>query len=351
MGGSGGIQPFARRPSGPRRGGAAGGIAAPGGERAAAGGRLAWRVLSAVLFLPVFVWLASRGGLPFLLLVEAIALLGAREACALYARLGARGAAPVALAVVALLPLAGARAPAGATVALAVVAAAAVAVAGAAVLARGGTVGSPPATGSAALRDSQGGPEAGGVRPRAAGLGRSFAATLLPVAYPGVFAAFVWLLREGRVGLGAGTARTSPSAGPIFFLFATTWGCDTAAYFAGRALGRMPLAPSVSPRKTWEGAIAGLVASASIGWLAAGWVVPGSSVAGGARAGVGAPGLLAGALLGVVGQLGDLAESLLKRRAGVKDSAATIPGHGGVLDRFDSVLANAPLLFAILALA
>jgi phosphatidate cytidylyltransferase len=151
---------------------------------------------------------------------------------------------------------------------------------------------------------------------------------LAAAAYPGVLAGTLWLLRAG-------------GAGVVFFLFLATWACDTTAYFTGRAFGRTPLAPTLSPKKTREGAVAGLVAAAIAGWLAAGWLGPQRSSG---------EGLAVGAILGVVGQAGDLFESLLKRSAGVKDSSTLIPGHGGVLDRFDSVLANAPVLLFLLFL-
>ena len=108
-----------------------------------------------------------------------------------------------------------------------------------------------------------------------------------------------------------------------------TWLGDTAAYLVGRTVGRRPLIPRVSPNKTVEGAVGGLVGAALTGALAVrlfGLDLP---------VGVG---LSLGAVIGVVGQLGDLAESLLKRQAGVKDSGNLIPGHGGMLDRIDALL-------------
>lgn len=111
------------------------------------------------------------------------------------------------------------------------------------------------------------------------------------------------------------------------------WCGDSAAYLVGRRFGRTPLLPRVSPRKTVEGALAAVVASAAIGVL--GTVV----------FGLGLPwlvGAAVGALLSVAGQVGDLAESSLKRRVGVKDSGALIPGHGGMLDRMDAMLFALP---------
>ena len=124
----------------------------------------------------------------------------------------------------------------------------------------------------------------------------------------------------------------------IFWLFAVVWASDTGAYVAGRALGGPRLAPRISPAKTWAGALggvaAGVGASILLGWLMplAGWVAERPALA-----------LLgaAGALGSTVGQMGDLAESALKRRVGADDSGRLIPGHGGVLDRVDALAAAA----------
>ena len=107
-----------------------------------------------------------------------------------------------------------------------------------------------------------------------------------------------------------------------------TWAGDTVAYLAGRSIGGRKLAPRISPNKTVAGAIAGLIGSASVGAMAFD------------AFGLGTPwfGFVAGALIGLAGQLGDLAESFLKRQAGVKDSGSSIPGHGGLLDRIDAQL-------------
>ncbi len=119
----------------------------------------------------------------------------------------------------------------------------------------------------------------------------------------------------------------------VLFLFAVVWASDSAAYVAGRLLGGPKLAPRISPGKTWSGAAGGLLGAMAVGVLAAWWMEPvGSEVK---------AALVAGAL-GVVSQAGDLLESWIKRRFGVKDSSALIPGHGGLLDRLDGVLAAAP---------
>ena len=131
----------------------------------------------------------------------------------------------------------------------------------------------------------------------------------------------------------------SPQA--VLFLFLIVWGCDSFAYYGGRALGRHPLAPVVSPKKTWEGAVAGLIGATLVGAAAGAWkVLPDLGPARGA---------LAGALASSAGQIGDLVESLWKRGAGVKDSGVFLPGHGGFYDRIDSLLFAGPALAILLA--
>ena len=115
-----------------------------------------------------------------------------------------------------------------------------------------------------------------------------------------------------------------------------TFAADTSAFFVGRAVGRMPLAPGISPGKTREGAVGGLVGAAAacivLGRL---FRIPAALPAQ----------LVLGLLIGVAAQAGDLAESWMKRKAEVKDSGALIPGHGGILDRLDSIVPNLPLVY------
>jgi phosphatidate cytidylyltransferase len=117
---------------------------------------------------------------------------------------------------------------------------------------------------------------------------------------------------------------------------------DTAAYFTGRAIGRRKLAPAVSPNKTVEGAVGGLLGSVGCSVLYAHGFLPGVP-AGYAAA--------AGAAVGIFGQAGDLFESLIKRAAGVKDSGTILPGHGGILDRADGILAAGPVLYLFAAMS
>jgi phosphatidate cytidylyltransferase len=122
-----------------------------------------------------------------------------------------------------------------------------------------------------------------------------------------------------------------------FLAIALTWATDTGAYFVGRAMGRNKLAPLVSPNKTIEGAIGGLIFAVGVS-LAVGYMFPNSSLSSGSLT-------LLGLAAGITGQLGDLVESAIKRIAGVKDSGKLIPGHGGVLDRFDSILFTVPTVY------
>jgi phosphatidate cytidylyltransferase len=111
---------------------------------------------------------------------------------------------------------------------------------------------------------------------------------------------------------------------------------DSAQYYTGRALGRRPLAPSISPKKTLEGALGGMVFGTASMVIGGGLVFPGARLP---------ILLLVGASISALGIVGDLFESLLKRSAGIKDSGSVIPGHGGVLDRIDSWLFAAPVYY------
>jgi phosphatidate cytidylyltransferase len=123
----------------------------------------------------------------------------------------------------------------------------------------------------------------------------------------------------------------------VVLLFVVTWANDTLAYFSGRFLGKRALAPRISPKKTWEGFWGGAAGSVVGAVVVKLLFLPGMSV----RAAV-----VIGAGAAVLGPLGDLSESMLKRAAGVKDSGKIIPGHGGLLDRIDAVLFVAPWVVA-----
>lgn len=151
------------------------------------------------------------------------------------------------------------------------------------------------------------------------------ASTLFALMYVG------WLL-----GYGIMLHALVNGAALVLFLVGITWAGESAAYLVGSAIGRHPLAPRISPRKTIEGSVAQVVVSlgAAVG-LGAWWFPECGMVTT----------VVAGALIGLVGQVGDLAESVVKRSAGVKDTGTLIPGHGGVLDRIDSLLFTAPLFY------
>jgi phosphatidate cytidylyltransferase len=152
----------------------------------------------------------------------------------------------------------------------------------------------------------------------------SASVTVFAVLYPGVLLGYLVGLRTAGMGREL-----------VFFLITVIWVSDTAAYYLGSALGHHPLAPRVSPGKTMEGAIAGILGAAAAAAACRYLFLP--------ELGPMAP--LLGAGLGVVGIVGDLGESVLKRGAGVKDTAGLLPGHGGMLDRIDSLLLAAPLFY------
>ncbi|HKY61651.1 MAG TPA: phosphatidate cytidylyltransferase [Gemmatimonadota bacterium] len=160
----------------------------------------------------------------------------------------------------------------------------------------------------------------------------SVAFTLLGAFYVGLLFGHMVLLRE--------MAREIPGApyraGAVLLAvpLVLTWLNDTVAYFAGRRWGRHSLA-RVSPRKSWEGAVAGLLASTAAGTA----LLPSLDLFDARH------GFVVGALVGVVAPLGDLVESAFKRDAGVKDSSGLVPGHGGILDRFDSALFSVPAFY------
>lgn len=151
------------------------------------------------------------------------------------------------------------------------------------------------------------------------------AATLLAIVYVG------WLLGHG---LAFETRPDGPAL--VLFLVGTTWAGESAAYAVGSLLGRHQLVPAISPRKTVEGAAGQLVVSVGAAAGLGAWLLPHWSVS---------TAILAGVMLGTVGQIGDLVESAIKRSLGAKDTGGLIPGHGGVLDRLDGLMFNAPALF------
>jgi phosphatidate cytidylyltransferase len=152
----------------------------------------------------------------------------------------------------------------------------------------------------------------------------------------------VSLLPSIYIGLPIATLvaiRVNGGPASLFLLMFTVMVSDTAQYYSGRAFGRRPLAPAISPKKTVEGAVGGFVFGAATLALAGHWWLPGVPAA--MRA-------LIGVAVVALGIAGDLFESMLKRSAGVKDSSSLIPGHGGILDRIDALLFAAPVYYIVL---
>jgi phosphatidate cytidylyltransferase len=166
------------------------------------------------------------------------------------------------------------------------------------------------------------------------------AVTVFGALYASGTLTFLLLLRHS----GSGPAGALPRTALVLFPLVITWLCDTAAMAAGSTIGGARLAPVLSPKKTWAGAIGGataaLVTAVVLGVLVLGplgWQLPLPLL------------VAAGLAVGVIGQLGDVVESLFKREAGVKDSSTLIPGHGGVLDRLDSLYYVIPVVAILLA--
>lgn len=128
----------------------------------------------------------------------------------------------------------------------------------------------------------------------------------------------------------------------IFFLLLVTWASDTGAYLVGTLYGRHRLAPTISPKKTVEGLVGGLIAAIIAGYAARWWFLPDLS---------GLDCLILATLLTITGLWGDLTESAMKRSVGMKDSGGILPGHGGMLDRLDSLLFTAPVFYYYVTMA
>jgi len=260
------------------------------------------RIVSAVVFLPIF-WVIVKkvGPWPYLALVLAAALAGLLEMCALAEARGYRvlrvPAVAVALVILASFVTPAVRLEYGLLLALTSIPLAA--------LLRGGDW-------SPALGD--------------------IGTTLFAATFVGVLFGYLLELRL-LTDLPKGDENGSDL---VFLLFFIVWASDTAAYYVGSLLGRHPLAPAVSPKKTMEGAVGGLAGALAAAFVARAWFMHRLDVA---------DCLILGLVLGVVGMAGDLVESMLKRSAGVKDSARLVPGHGGLLDRVDSLLYAAPVLY------
>ena len=290
---------------------------------------LALRILFSVVAAPLALWIVLAGGAPLAALLAVVSALGAWEFFRIARGSGARPLEDVGIALAGIVPLAvhahylglfTFRPALAAVVALAVLA------------------------GTIWLRGVEG-------RPLAAA-----ATTLLGVAYTAAMLSFGYAIRYHDVvrgydtvgaqhlSIGSLALRIAPGGALLIFPLVVTWASDIGAYFVGRAIGGRKLIPSVSPGKTVAGAVGGLVASMLIAWLYARAVlVPVASLG---FTPWGALGF--GAAISIAAQIGDLFESLLKREGGVKDSSRIIPGHGGVRDRFDSLIFVLPVAYLLL---
>jgi phosphatidate cytidylyltransferase len=266
------------------------------------------RILTGLVGIPVVIGLTYLGGVPFLALVALLALLAQLE---MYHLLRAAGTAPLVvpgLVLGGLVLLQSIYPPAfGLALALLIL----------------GLAYSPFVRTGASAEEA---PVAGPV---------SMAATLFGVIYPTALLSSLVEIRSGAGDLGDDMDAFALTVATLILV----WTTDTLAYFIGRAIGKRPFAPSISPKKTWEGTIGGAVSAIAVGVLlkftllaSLGWIHV----------------IAISMICGVLGQLGDLAESKMKRSAGVKDSGALLPGHGGMLDRFDSMILVAPAVYLYL---
>lgn len=266
------------------------------------------RIAFAAVAIPLAILLVWYGGWPLALLVAAIGALGSRELFDLAVHRGVRPLRRTGMALAAAVPL---------------------------VLY--GTIATNPAMAPlpyfaalgailvlfVALRR----------RPPDAAPLAAVAITIFGVMYAAVFPAFLLVVRHAQWPV-----RAWGGALLVLFPLVVTWVSDTAAMFAGRAIGGPKLAPVISPGKTRVGGVAGVLGGVAVAPVFALWLFP--------AAGVGLPlrsAVAIAVVLTIAGQLGDLAESLFKREAGVKDSSSLIPGHGGVLDRFDALYVVLPV--------
>ena len=280
------------------------------------------RIAVAAVGIPVVLALLWLGGWPLGLLVAAVAALSAREFYGLAEKKGLGPFTPVGVAAAGALVLLATGFPSAASYAPFFLAVTMI-------------VALSTLAGSIWLRWPAGQPL------------EAVAVTLMGVLYTGGSLSFVPLLRALPQGLVVGSAGARwVETGFVLLPLLATWAGDSAAYFVGRVWGRTKLALAQSPGKTVEGSLAGLLGSVTaamvVAWLLLGrlpalMVTPLSAI-------------WIGLLVGVAAQLGDLAESVLKRQAGVKDSGHVLPGHGGMLDRLDSLFFAVPATWAILVM-
>lgn len=290
---------------------------------------LAKRVVVSIVAAPLALWIVLAGGAPLAALLAIVSAVGAWEFYRIARGTGAHPLADVGIALAGLLPLAIHASYLGLfTVRLPLVALLVLALLGATIWLRG-------------------------VEGRPLG---SAASTLLGVVYTAGMLSFAYAIRyhdsvagydvvgAKHLALGPLSMRVAPGGVLLIFPLIITWASDIGAYFTGRAIGGRKLIPSVSPGKTIAGAVGGLVASMLVSLLFARSVLVPAASLGFTPWGA----LVFGGLVSVAAQVGDLFESLIKRDGGVKDSSHIIPGHGGVLDRVDSLLFVLPVAYLLL---
>jgi phosphatidate cytidylyltransferase len=290
---------------------------------------LAKRVLFAIIAAPIALWVVLVGGAPLAALLAMVSAIGAWEFFRIARETGARPLDDVGIALAGLLPLAIHGHYLGVfTVNPAMVAVVMLMVMAATIWSRG----------------VAGGP-----------LGAA-ATTLFGVVYTAGMLGFGYAIRYhdivrgydtvagAHLGLGGLGVAVAPGGVLLIFPMLLTWASDIGAYFFGRAIGGPKLIPAVSPGKTIAGAVGGLVASMVVSYLYAKHVLAPVAHLGFTPWGA----LTFGLLISIAAQVGDLFESLLKREAKVKDSSHIIPGHGGVLDRFDSLFFVLPVAYLLL---
>ena len=289
---------------------------------------LARRIIVAVIAAPLAIWVVLAGGAPLAALLAIVSAVGAWEFFRIARASGHRPLDDVGIALAGILPLVIHAHYLGVfTAELAVAAIAVLGILGATIWLRG-VDGHP--LGSAAL-------------------------TMFGVVYPAALLGFGYAIRYhdtvrgfDTVGarilsVGAFGIHVPPGGVLLIFPLIVTWASDIGAFFVGRAVKGPKLIPSVSPGKTISGALGGLVASMIVAlFYARGVLAPVAHLGFTPKAA-----LFFGFALSVAAQVGDLFESLLKREAGVKDSSRIIPGHGGILDRFDSLLFVLPVAYLL----
>jgi phosphatidate cytidylyltransferase len=290
---------------------------------------LTLRIIVSLIGAPLALWIVLAGGAPLAALLAIVSALGAWEFFRIARGTGARPLDDVGIVLAGLLPLAihahylgvfTVRPALAALIVLCIMAA------------------------TIWLRGVEGRP-----------LGAA-ATTIFGVAYTAGMLGFGYAIRyhdtvigydlvgAKHLSIGSMSLAVAPGGVLLIFPLVLTWASDIGAFFVGRAIGGKKLIPSVSPGKTMSGAAGGLVASMIVSYFfARGILVPAAHLGFTPRGA-----LLFGALISIAAQTGDLFESLLKREGGVKDSSHIIPGHGGILDRFDSLIFVLPVAYLLL---